>query len=144
MTQRVVTRRDMTGRALMAKDIAVMVMIERDTTRKATRKMAMIGKGITTVLVTAMVDTTPRHRQTIRRKLPPRPKALRRITRGEPSQRQLNNINWVLGYFTILVRSHIGKKIARAKKPTTVVNKIIKIGPMASASPATAYSTSSS
>lgn len=49
-----------------------------------------------------------------------------------------------LPHFAILVRSHIGMKMARAKNPTTPVSTTIKIGPMASDKPATAYSTSSS
>jgi len=42
------------------------------------------------------------------------------------------------------VRSHMGMKMARAKKPTTAARATMSTGPMASAMPATAYSTSSS
>ena len=47
-------------------------------------------------------------------------------------------------YFTILVKSHMGRKMARAKKTTTTVSETIRMGPMASDSPLVAYSTSSS
>jgi hypothetical protein len=45
-------------------------------------------------------------------------------------------------HFAINVRSHIGKKIARAKKPTTAASPMVKIGPMASDNFFMAYSTS--
>ena len=41
-------------------------------------------------------------------------------------------------YLTILVMSHMGRKIARAKKPTTAARPTIRIGPRASESPLTA------
>ena len=47
-------------------------------------------------------------------------------------------------YCTIPIKSHMGKKIARAKNPTTAASPTVSSGPMASASFLVAYSTSMS
>lgn len=62
---------------------------------------------------------------------------------------RLNHFYYALspaGYYFVasLVKSHMGMKMASAKKPTTAASPTIKIGPMASDRALTAYSTSSS
>ena len=55
---------------------------------------------------------------------------------------ELLNAELLNDYFAINVRSHIGKNIARAKKPTTAASPTVSSGPIASDSFFIEYSTS--
>ena len=46
--------------------------------------------------------------------------------------RHFRHFRHLFFYFAINVRSHMGRKMARAKKPTTAARPTVSIGPMAS------------